>query len=995
MQRIALTLCLLVLPAATVSPARGQPGDSPERDAIDPYAIEPLIPPGIADSNLEVYGKLAYTWPLPDGTQVAEINGDFSARMGQYSMRSNDAVIWLSNRRWQDQPYVDAVIFLWQNAEVIQPAGTIETGPALLITLRTFGRFALNADGHAAHSHADGALYQEALKAKRLLDVVPAERAETTDAPLQLSQTPEQLRLSLPKPPRQVFFNAKQTTYEQHRGRPIIVAIGDVFVSQGSPAASGEYVEIRADAAVLYVNEQAGGALPGLLNEGDGAKDRRVPPSTAPGTTRPGAPRLDEGKPSSDAEAVGEWISAVYLEGDVILTRGQRMIRASKLYYDFNHEQALILDAVTRASEPSRQVPIYVRAEEIRQLSGSEYQANKAVFTTSEFYTPHVAIGASKVYLKDRTPRDEAGQIIGVQAGTYKAYHTTLNMDGLPIAYWPFSRGDFSRDRMAFRSAKIGHTDELGTGIETRWYFFNLLGLEAPEGFDATYKLDYFSERGPATGLDMDYETDDYYGLFRGYYINDGGEDELGRDRDVEPPHPNRGRALWRHRQYLPGDWELTLEGAYLSDASYLEEFERKEFENGKTNENAIYLVKRQDNWQFSSLANWHINEFITETEHLPDNTFSLIGEPLGEYATLYSESRLGAVRYRFEKEDQFGLHPDRTFEFRRSGSVVRGDTREEAQFPLPDLGPLKLTPYATGRLTGWDDGPRRVLDSDDGGFGRAFGAVGVHGDMLFTKVDETIESEILDVHRLRHVIKPDFGLWAAAANENSDDLTPFDDGVEDIADASGGTVGLRQKFQTQRGGPGRWRTVDWIVFDVEGGFFDGAEKDENTHGDYIFSRPEDSISSNFIATNFQYRVSDSTVLVHDSVFDLNEGNLGTSNVSLAVEREPRLAYFVGWRYIHDTESNLLALGGNYKLSEKHTVAVRELYDIEEGRNHSTELIYIRKWPRWYTAVVFDVDRTLDDFGINLSIWPEGAPRLGLGSKRYTGLADDIGVDVR
>ncbi len=57
--------------------------------------------------------------------------------------------------------------------------------------------------------------------------------------------------------------------------------------------------------------------------------------------------------------------------------------------------------------------------------------------------------------------------------------------------------------------------------------------------------------------------------------------------------------------------------------------------------------------------------------------------------------------------------------------------------------------------------------------------------------------------------------------------------------------------------------------------------------------------------------------------------------------------------------------------------------------------MYIRKWPRWYTALSFDVDRALDDIGVNLSIWPEGAPSMGLGSKRYTGLADSVGLKLR
>ncbi len=993
----------------SISTARAGQPNKPSNDFDE---LRPLLPPGISDLDIELYGRLAYLWETSKNDHraeesprnVVEVQGDFSARMGQYSLASSDAVIWFQQRNWtnpqgQQRRYLDLEIFLWQGAEIIQPEGTVERSPALLVTLRTFGTILLNVDSQAAVCDADSDLYQEGMRARGLLDLAPASPANAADSPIQVSPTPEQLLLSQPKPDKLIQFSVDrqsgQLFHEQHGENSVFIAIGDVIVSQGSPTLSGEYLELRADAAVLYLkSDKLSDTLPGAV--GRDPKPRRkqlgntsddldqLPDDTATeGTLSPLEPPAD-----SPRQSVGEWVSGVYLEGDVVLTRGQRMIRASKLYYDFDADRALILDAVMRAMEPSRGLPIYVRSEQVRQLSTTEYEARNAQVTTSEFHTPHVAIGASKVILEDRTPRDESGKIIGVQAGTYKAYNTTLNVEGMPLAYWPFSRGDFSRDRMAFKRAKFGYNSDFGATIETDWYLFNLLGLQPPEGYDATLKLDYFTDRGPGIGVNMDYERDDHFGLLRTYYIKDSGDDDLGGDRGGPPDHEHRGRALWRHRQYLPRGWELSLEAAYISDDNFLESFERNEWENGKDQETALYLVKRQDNWQFSTLANWRINEFLTQTEHMPDAMFSLIGEPLGEFATFYHESRAGAVRYRPDNRRWFNGQNrwDNTGE---TGAVARGDTRDELQIPLPELGPLKLTPFVTGRATGWDDSPD---STDGGGIARYFASYGLQGNMMFSKVDDSIESELLDLHRMRHVIKTDFTAWNAHSNREPLELTPFDPGVEDIDDFGGATLGLRQRFQTKRGGPGKWRTVDWITFDVEAGFFSDPQEGEITHGDYISHRPEDSISSNFLAMNFQYRISDSTVVVYDGVYDVKRGNMGNSNISIAVEREPRLAYFVGWRYIHDTNNSLLGAGANYKLSEKHTVGIREYYDIEEGRNYSTEIVYVRRWPRWYTAVAFDVDRSLDDIGINFSIWPEGAPRLGLGSKRYTGLADSVGI---
>ncbi|MFQ5501358.1 MAG: LPS assembly protein LptD [Phycisphaerae bacterium] len=970
--------------------------DPAETDS-DLVEVAPLLPPGISDYNLELFGKLAYTWVMEDETRVVEIHGDFSTRMGHHKLSSRDAVVWFRNPTWQDRRYLDAEIFLWEDAEILQPGGTIETGPALLVTLRSFGKLVLNTDNRAEGDNTDGDLFQEGLKARRLLDVAPAEEVASSDTPVHRAPTFEELRLSRPKPPSKVTYSAEQTSYQRHGDQAIVVAIENVFVSQGSSAKSGEYVELRADAAVLYLKaDELSDVVPGLI----GSKQRPAAEPSGVKTKLDHAaaevsprdePKLTDG--TSTRPAVEQWVSAVYLEGDVMLTRGQRMIRASRLYYDFDNDRALILDVVTRALEPKRGLPIYIRADQVRQLDARTYSSSNAQITTSEFHTPHVAIGAAEMTFEDITPRDERGEIIGVQAGSYTAKHTTLNLDGLPLAYWPYSAGTFSEDRQAFRRAKIGYSGEFGGTLETEWYLFNLLGMEAPEGFDATLRLDGYTKRGPAIGIDMDYQRDDYYGLLRSYYIRDNDEDDLGPERGGKPDHEDRGRILWRHRQFLPKGWELSLETAYISDDQYLESYERNEFENAKAQETLLRLLKRQDNWQYSLTANWRINEFQTETERLPDNRFSLIAEPLGDYVTFYSDNRLGAVRYRpderlrFSKSDSNGRD-----NFSRTGGVVRGDSRQEVHFLLPDLGPVKLTPFLMARGTAWDDSPGSI---GRGGQQRGMVGYGLHGNLIASRVYDDVESDLFDLHRLRHVIKLDATGWGAHSTVRPDEVSPFDPGVEDIDDFGGATVGIRQRLQTRRGGPGQWRTVDWITLDVEAGFFHDAQDGEDTHGDFIFARPEDSISSSFLAANFQYRLSDSTVLVYDGVYDVNRGNVGTSNVSIAVEREPRLAYFAGWRYIHDTDSNLVTFGSNYKLNQKHTVAFRETYDIQEGRNFSTEVIYIRKWQRWYSAVTLDIDRTLDDIGINLSIWPEGAPRLGLGSRRYTGLADSVGLQLR
>ncbi len=435
--------------------------------------------------------------------------------------------------------------------------------------------------------------------------------------------------------------------------------------------------------------------------------------------------RSDEGAPSTPPAqrsagplGAGGEVSAVYLEGDVVLTVGERMVRARRLYYDFNNDQAYILDAVVRVNEAARGVPFYVRADEVRQLARDKYEATNAKITTDEFYTPHYHIGAEKVVVVDRTPRDATGQVVGIEAGSFAATDVTFNVGDVPLLWWPYTRGDVRQGELALRSYRFGFSDEWGVTSASRWNLFPLMGLATPEGFDADFRLDYYSKRGPGTGVDMDYKRDTYNGMLRSYIIDDGGTDTFGRLlEDIPPPNDLRGRFTWRHREYLPDDWQVTLEFSYLSDRNFMEEYFRHEYDTGKPQENLVYVKKQQDNWAFTGLLNSRLNDFLTQSESLPDFSFYLLGEPLADNnVTTFTEARAGLVRYMPDSGRLYNWNRyiDNTGE---THTTTRTDLREEADVPV-DLGPVRLVPFGVVRGTYWD---QTEVDPDHGALVRDF----------------------------------------------------------------------------------------------------------------------------------------------------------------------------------------------------------------------------------------------------------------------------------
>jgi hypothetical protein len=960
------------------------------QDRFEPEEA-PLLPDTISALDIDMRGRYAWQWREEDGSHVLMFSGGFRLDMGRRRLSSNDAVVWIVPQRTdpEGRRYYELTVYLSESAEIRELAGTVIGDNALLVSnLRTFGRVSKQHDSHSPEAKTESRLYQRALQARLKREtgyVEPAEGQVGVDV-----SHPDALQKPERAPRPVHYWAGVLSSAETPAGETVQVATNRVYVTQaGSPDQAS--LEIIADNAVIFLKEEAFEAVLGATSETpqqeatgkERSTDQEVktPPTTE---VLPQGQTEAEQRPALTPQAgIARAVRAVYLEGDVMLSLGDRFVRASRLFYDFESSRALILDAVFRADIPQRGIPLYIRADEIRQLSEREFSADHARVSTSEFYTPHYHVGAEKVYIRDRTPRDASGQPAGTVTGSYELRNTTLNVGGVPIAWWPYSKGDFKSSETLIRRFRTSYSDGNGVEVETAWYLFNLLGASPPKGFDATFHMDYLSRRGPGIGIDTDYEREDYFGLARSYYIYDEGEDNLGPLRDNTPDDKNRGRVLWRHRHYLPNDWEATHEISYVSDPGFLEEYEKSEWFEGKEQETVLHLKRARDTEAISILANWRLLDFVTQTEHLPDVTYRRIGDTWLSPLVLYHESRGGAVRYR---PDDRRFFDERCFNNDGLTDVtLRTGLREEAELPVKIPG-LNIVPFASGRADYWDGQPLGT-----GGLWRGFGLYGVRGGAYLARVYDDLSSELLDINRIRHIIQPHFVAWWANSNARSTIITPFDEGIETIDDFYGFAGGVRQTWQTKRGGEEQERTVDLVTLDLETGFF-GDRQDEPSNGYANPLRPEDSRTRNYIAGDLIYRMSDTTSLLYDFNIDVNDWSFDRQDVSLAVERLPRLAYIFAWRHAGDIDLDLVGGGYNYRLNEKHITAFRIWYDVDRGSLGELAISYIRKLPRWYFAVNFEVDEVFDDVKVSVSLWPEGIPEWTLGSRRFTGLSTTTGI---
>jgi len=977
--------------------------------ASAPAAIE------YAHDDVRISGKVLHAFS-DAGHDVTVALGDFKLVFGWRVLSGRDAVLWIETRQMGNRPLHDLTVYIEGDARA-EEAGAVTSDKTLLVTLHTDGRIRSSVRVEQ-RDLANLPLYARAVEARQKPQALQAEQEEQKATEPQPATAAEPNATELvawagtegakgpakkpempasgpavvatgtraaksqakvaetrpaqpagvgtaaatplkPAPPpkvvRPVNFTADKVSSRQigegAQQHQVTVLNGHVYLSSGDPD-STQFLELRSDAAVVFTRQPPPG-------EKTPAKD----------TGSPLSPRLPSGSKLTP--------EGVYLEGDVIISQGERSFRGPAAYYDFLTDRAIVIEPVFRTVQEQRDIPIYVRAKEARMLSAREAWFKDAKISSSEFYTPSYHMGATTAYLMDTAPYDSQGERLGPVSWESRLWNTTANVAGVPWFYWPYQKTDFTEGHTSLRKIQLGRGGDFGWGVETQWHLFRMLGLIAPEGFKGTLDLNGY-QYGWLGGVNLDYTRPNYSGYDMLYgVIHRKQEDNFGNDLQNVPAPEERGRLLMRHKQILPQDWELQSELAYVCDRNFMEAYFPAEHFAGKEQETLVYLRQQRDNRAITALLQYRLNRFDTQTESAPDVAFHWIGQPLlDDRLTLFSENRAGIKRYRTDKDISDPNVED-------SNLFPRADTRQEIHLPL-HAGPINLVSYATGRATAWGDAP--PLGGDNF---RPYGQLGQRIDTHIWHVYNNASSRIWDVNRLKHIITPEATAFiSGAGGVYPNDLLPMDPDIEGHLYRLGGAqMGVEQRLQTKRGPANNQKTVDWMRLNLSASFFDNGDPNLVSNGKFDWYRPEYSVARNNLTGEYSWQISDATAFLANANYDLNRGIVGQADAGIAVQRDPRLRYYLGWRALKDLDTSLATVGFNYKLSRKYSVSFFEQYDLDfnSGQNQATSISIIRQLPRWFAGVTFTFIQGMaegDDVGIMLTIWPEGVPEVQMGSQR-------------
>jgi hypothetical protein len=708
-------------------------------------------------------------------------------------------------------------------------------------------------------------------------------------------------------------------------------------------------------------------------------------------------------------------VRGIYLEGDVIATDGQYTLRGPRIFYDVRKNKAVVLDAVFWTYDSQRRLPLYVRAESIRQQSSNEFVAKKAKLATSSFFEPDFSVGASTVTITRRPAQnqpegliptvsgwvggsgsggggggdgasmvDAAGYGRGYQLDTdypsqgggggggagsgsenyLDARGITLNAEGVPFFYWPSYEGTI--DEPLLRDLRAESRSGSGFALKTRWNAYRLLGLKGTAFTRADLLLDAYFSRGPGIGTRLEWAGPDtrgnafLYGLF-----DDRGTDVLKTGDRIKNRGDNCGLVLTEHRVDFDDNWSFFGELAYQSDATFVESFYPEMAETRREFSTQAYVRRVEDNTMFATRLKGSLNDFSTNeyqllsqgysVSKLPQITYLRQADPIlsdwfGDIFTWtheYDFSRTAMKLDRVQLDQRgvsnretalrlFGILPNQTIYDNLTAQgylpqdVYRFDTRQEVNVKL-ELGPVNVVPFAVGRVTGYDHKFETFARTNDVDRYRFWGSTGVNASTQIQRVDDSVENRLLDLHRMRHIIEPNATLYTSATNRKGDTLPVYDYDVEGIHKGTVGRAGVNQIWQTQRGRPGRYYSVDVFALDLN--YINASNDTElgSPVGRFLDFRPELSSFGEFGTADGSWRVTDATTLTGGSVYDIDRKEQARTSAGISFQQSPDLVTAFDYRHLNALDLTTLGANMSYRLASQYILGLSTSYDTTAG----------------------------------------------------------------
>ncbi len=666
----------------------------------------------------------------------------------------------------------------------------------------------------------------------------------------------------------------------------------------------------------------------------------------------------------------------VYAEGKVRIEQGAQVFRGEMAHYNFANKKGRFLQGTVSAP------PWHEHGRSVEHIAEGVYQVTPGYLTSCDLEPPHFRFFGKRatVFADDKLARMR---------------NVALLVERVPFLYLPWLT-------VADRQSPFF----LIPGKKKPWGAFALMGYryELPTmGTDisqsGTIKVDWRNFFGWGFGADHRIESPKLGQALLKLYYNQ----ETNKNRPFEDlpkgAHKERYRVLWRHRwQPLP-DTTVITDLQEFSDADFRQEFLfREEFSEEEVPESFISSVTSTSAYTLSGLVRKRLNRFQSVDEVLPQVTFDVREQRIGD-SWLFSSSRFDVTNFQRKTADS-GQDDD----------VVRVDWFEQLKYAVNWFRPVEVTPRAGVRQTYYTkdrQGSDRHDALRDVISGQA--SAGVDASLKLFRIFPVVSNAFgLNLNMLRHVVTPTVGYSYTHQPTVPNTLLTF---PAANGPANEITWGLENKLQTRRpaGPKGQLRSTDLarLLLSIPYAFHSAGNKIGGQLGDWkadlelypwTWMRLESDLT---ILSHLDKTVRDSRLPTFNADLVLVGGD-GTLDASKARDIEaplyrefdsgPRLTqraflpqgqwYFgLGHRYSQNDKTEDV-IQFDWRLTEKWELGTFHRFTWKEVAGGAKRFRNMREFQYslrrdlhdWLAEFVYRVDREFGDeifFTLSLKAYPE------------------------
>jgi len=495
--------------------------------------------------------------------------------------------------------------------------------------------------------------------------------------------------------------------------------------------------------------------------------------------------------------------------------------------------------------------------------------------------------------------------------GRVVSKHALFRVGKVPVFYLPYC--SFSTQESPYKiKSKYGHRNNLG------YFGQNTVFFPINEKIKLGGLVDYYTKRGwlygPAGEYSLFSDTTAMRGWLQSGYISDRGD--RGTDTLGDPIQRDRDFIMWRHKQTLYDNVELTGDLNWWSDSYVTRDFRPQFFYNDQRPDNFVEGLYLGQGYYIGGFTRFRPNDFEQVAERLPEVSFHWTPSELFETGI-------------YQQIDADFVHLQ---EKQLSGTPERSTDRIDGYYGLSrpfNMSPwLTFTPVAGGRFTQYANSKGNVSGKES--YTRFLGQIGFDLDALaFGQWD--YHNKNWNIHGLRHMMRPRLQYrYIPNANQGQSNipeidkqvfrtyLPPIDLGeirtIDEMVDENLLRLGLENSLQTQAQGYG---SRDLATLDL--------------YQDIRFTRQAgENTLSNFYTTLGLFPVEWLDLFLYNR-FDIED----------LTEREIRTGLRIHdadlWALTFETnnlqhEISQYTLGGEFQLNHRNKVKGRWRYDSHRGQ---------------------------------------------------------------